>query len=215
MISQQVSSLRHNCLQWLTWKCTTNGSKNVEIRDLFFIQLFVHTFCMNLVYKLYTQCLWCTHSVDQNWCIQIVYKMFVYKMYPTFRQTFVHIVYTKFSWHSSFDFVYKRSAKVCWNLAYILYTSVVYILYSFSTQNVYTVFVWEIFKRRVFKNVTNFTGKDVLESNFSKVAGLTLLKTNSNRCFPAKFTEFLKSLFSQNTSSGYFQIYQVNPCFVI
>ena len=116
-------------------------------------------------------------------------------MYPTFRQTFVHILYTKFSWHSSFDFVCKMSAKVCWNLAYILYTSVVYILYSFSTQNVYTVFVWEIFKRRVFKNVTNFTGKDVLESNFSKVAGLTLLKTNSNRCFPVKFAEFLKTAF--------------------
>ena len=69
--------------------------------------------------------------------------------------------------------------------------------------------------QNVFEKLANFTGKEVLESNFSKVAGLTLLKTNSNRCFPAKFTEFLKSLFSQNTSSGYFQIYQVNPCFVI
>ena len=77
MISQQVSSL--NCLQWLTRKCTTNGSKYVKIRDPFCMQLFISTFCMNSVYRLCTS-LWCTLFIDQNWCIQNVYKMFVYKM---------------------------------------------------------------------------------------------------------------------------------------
>ena len=38
-------------------------------------------------------------------------------MYPKFQQTFVYILYTMFSCHSFFDFVY------------ILYTSVAYILY--------------------------------------------------------------------------------------
>ena len=127
------------------------------------IQLFVYTFCMNFVYKLYT---WCTLFVHQNWCIQNVYKMVIYKMCPNFpqtfvykmyiykmfvykiytaiRQIFVYILYTKFSWHTSFDFVYKMYTKVCWNVVYILHTSVAYILYNICIKNVYTVFVWDI-----------------------------------------------------------------------
>ena len=47
------------------------------------------------------------HTFRQTKYIQNVYKMFVYKMHLTFRQTFVCILYTKFSWHGSFDSVYK------------------------------------------------------------------------------------------------------------
>ena len=47
-------------------------------------------------------------------------------MYPTYRQTFVNILYTKLSWHSSFDFVYEMYTKTCRNVVYTLYTSVVY-----------------------------------------------------------------------------------------
>ena len=76
-------------------------------------------------------------------CIQNVYKMFLYKTYPTFQQTFVHILHTKLSCHSSFNFVYKmRSLSECGiHFVYILYTSVVYISYNFCIQNVYTVSV--------------------------------------------------------------------------
>ena len=75
-----------------------------------------------------------------------VQEMFVYKMYTTFRQTFVYILSTKTSWHSSFDFVWKIYTKFVemWytfvlHFVFILYTSVVYILYNFCIQNVYTV----------------------------------------------------------------------------
>ena len=61
----------------------------------------------------------------------------------------MHLVYT-ISCHSSFNFVYKMYTKVCRTkcgihfvyTVYILYTSVVYILYNFCIQNVYTVSVW-------------------------------------------------------------------------
>ena len=79
-----------------------------------------------------------------NFCIQNTYKFFVYKMYPTFWQTFVYILYTKFSWRSSVDFVYKMCTKVCWNVVYILHTSVAYVLYNSCILNVNTVSVWEL-----------------------------------------------------------------------
>ena len=129
------------------------GQKYVEIRDPLCIQLFVYTFCMNFVYKLYTclytKCIPYFNKFLYTFCIQNIYKIFVYKMYPIFRQTFVYILYTKFSWHSSFDFVYKYMEKLvemwytlCIYFVYILYTLVVCIFYNFCIQNVYTVSVW-------------------------------------------------------------------------
>ena len=44
---------------------------------------YLHTFCTNFVYTLYTQYLWCTLFVDQNWCIQNVSKMYT-KCIPHF-----------------------------------------------------------------------------------------------------------------------------------
>ena len=69
--------------------------------------------------------------------------MFVYKIYPTLQQTLVYNLCIKFSWHSSFDFVYKIHTKACRNVVYILHASVVYILYNFCIQNVYAVSVWD------------------------------------------------------------------------
>ena len=66
-------------------------------------------------------------------------------MYPIFQQIFVCILYTKLICHGSFNYVYKMYRKVCQNVVYILYTSVVYILYNFCMQNVYTVSVWAEF----------------------------------------------------------------------
>ena len=120
MISQQVSSL--NCLQWLTWKCSTSASKCVEIRDLFCMQLFVYTFYMNLAYQFYTWCLWCALFVDQNWYIKNVYKMFECKMYPIFRQTLVYILHTKCIQNVYNMFVYKMYSTFQKNFACQMYT---------------------------------------------------------------------------------------------
>ena len=55
--------------------------------------------------------------------------MFVYKMYPTYRQIFVYILYKKFSCCSSFNFEYKMYTKVCGNVVYILYTLCIHFVY--------------------------------------------------------------------------------------
>ena len=129
MISQQVSSL--NCLQWLTRKCTTNESKYVEIRDPFCIQLFVYTFFMNFVYKLYT-CLSCLLFVDQNWCMQNVCI-----------QTVSHIL-TIFC----INFVYKMCTK-CLHAKCIPHFNK--LLYIFCIQNL--AGIW-FFIRNVYKNLS-------------------------------------------------------------
>ena len=89
-----------------------------------------YTFCSSEL--MYTKCV-------QNVCVQ---------NYTTFPQTFVYILYTKFSWHISFDFIYKRYTNVCRNVVYILYTFCIatfciHQLYKCCIQNVYTVFVWD------------------------------------------------------------------------
>ena len=69
-------------------------------------------------------------------------------MYPTFRQTFVYILYTKFSCHLLTLYIKCIQKLVqmwytfCIHSVYILYTLVIYILYNFCIQNVYTVSVW-------------------------------------------------------------------------
>ena len=87
----------------------------------------MYTFCRSEL--MYTKCI-------QNVCIQNVshisanfYTQNIYKKYPTFAQTFVYILYTKFSWHSSFDFVYKMYTKVCRKAGYILYIFCINILH--------------------------------------------------------------------------------------
>ena len=90
-------------------------------------------------------CIQNVSHISINFCIQNVYKM-----YPTFQQTFVYILLTKFSNHSSLDFVYKmyieKFVKMCYTFCihsvYILYTWVAYILNNFCLQNVYTVSMW-------------------------------------------------------------------------
>ena len=75
--------------------------------------------------------------------------MFAYKMYPTFRQTFVYNWYKKFSRHSSFNFVYKMYTKVFRNGVYILCTFCIHLLYiscnhlyNFCIQNANTISVY-------------------------------------------------------------------------
>ena len=87
----------------------------------------VQNVCMQNVSHLSTKC-----------CIQNEYKMYIYKIYITLRQTFVYILYTKFSWRSSFDFVYKMYTKVCRNMVCILYIFCRHQLYTPCTIFVYT-----------------------------------------------------------------------------
>ena len=82
-------------------------------------------------------------------------------MYPTFQQTFVYKMYTKclytkciphfdkhlyifcmqkFSWHNSFDFVYKMYTKVGRNVVYILYTSCTHQLHTSCTFFAYKMY---------------------------------------------------------------------------
>ena len=92
--------------------------------------------------------------------------MFVYKMYPIFRQTFVYILHTKCIQNvciqnvshipdkllytfctqnladiaSSFHFVYKMHTKACQNVVYILYTFCLHQLYTSCTIFVYKMY---------------------------------------------------------------------------
>ena len=50
----------------------------------------------------------------------------VYKMYTTFQQAFVYILYTKSKELCQLNFVYKMYTKVCHNVRYILYTNILY-----------------------------------------------------------------------------------------
>ena len=61
-------------------------------------------------------------------------------MYPAFLQTFVYILYTKFSCHDSFNFVYKMYTKVCQNVVYILYKLCIDQLYTSCTMFVYKMY---------------------------------------------------------------------------
>ena len=60
-------------------------------------------------------------------------------------------------------------------------------------------------KKGVLKNFVNFTGKNLCQGLFfNKVVGLRpailLEKEIWHRCFPVKFTKFLRAPFLQNTS---------------
>ena len=145
VISQQVSNL--NCLQWSTehkksfkiyWNKGSIQHKNVCIYILYefyiqivFIMFMMYTFCTSEF--MYTKCLQnvCIQNVSHiltNFCLQNVCKV-----YPIFRQTFIYILHAKFSWRSSFDFVYKIYTKVCLNVIYTSYTFCIHQLYTSCT----------------------------------------------------------------------------------
>ena len=71
-------------------------------------------------------------------CIQNVCM----KIYPTFQQTFIYILYKKFSWHSSFNFVYKSYTKVCQNVVCILH---IYILYIYILCTSCIIFAYKMY----------------------------------------------------------------------
>ena len=112
---QQVPSL--NCVQLLP---------SFEVHNLlgkmwntFYIQLFayiLYVFCIQIIYIVLMMYTFCRSELMYTKCIQDVYKI-----YPTFQQTFVYILYTNFNCqHSSFNFAYKMYTNVWWNVGYIL-----------------------------------------------------------------------------------------------
>ena len=93
----------------------------------------LYEFCIqivNIVFKMYT---FCRSELMYTTCMQNVSHILT---------IFIYILDTKFSCHSSFNFVNKMYTKVCWNVGRIVYT-LLYILYNFCIQNVYTISVWD------------------------------------------------------------------------
>ena len=59
--------------------------------------------------------------------MQLIYRKCtqnVYKMYTTFQQAFVYILYTKSKELCQLNFLYKMYTEVCRNVGYILYTNI-------------------------------------------------------------------------------------------
>ena len=67
-----------------------------------------------------------------------MYATDVCKMYTTFQQTFVYILYTKSKEVCQLNFVYKMYTSICRIVVYILYTNIlyIYILYTKVCGNV-------------------------------------------------------------------------------
>ena len=104
----------------------------------------------NCVYILYTKIVQDVY----NWCIQNVYKM-----YTTFRQAFVYILYTKSKELCQLNFVYKMYTKVCWNVGYILYTFCIHQFWSTKSvhhkhyvYNLYTKFIQNVYTNNCMQN---------------------------------------------------------------
>ena len=79
----------------------------------------------------------CIHFAYKNCtrCLQLVYTKCihdVYKLYPTFQQTFAYILYTKLKELLQLNFVYKMCIKVCQKVGYIFYTFCIHFLYTHS-----------------------------------------------------------------------------------
>ena len=140
--SQQVSSL--NCVQWSPRRCTTYWS-NVYVE--MWMGYILHTIiCIHFVWILYAHCIivlmMFTICRSKLMHIKIIYKMYT-KCIPHFnRLLYIYILYTNFSCHSSFNFVYKRYAKVCQNVGYIFEKFCIHQLYKSCTIFVQMISVW-------------------------------------------------------------------------
>ena len=95
--------------------------------------------------------------------IQKLYKMYTTdacKMYTTFRQAFVWILYTKSKELCQLNFIYKLYTKVCWSVGYILYTNILYTFCIQICQNVgyilYTDILYTFCIQNVYKNLLKY-----------------------------------------------------------
>ena len=109
----------------------------------------VYTFCIQHLY---------------NWCIQNVAVQNVYKIYTTFRQTFVYLLYIKLKEICQLNCVYKMYTNVCGNVAYILYTNILYtfcihqfwatksVPHKHYVYNLYTKFIQNVYTNNCMQN---------------------------------------------------------------
>ena len=107
-----------------------------------------------------------TYNIPTNFCIHFVYKMYTQylhtKCIPHFdKLLYLYILYTKFSWHSSFDFLYKIYTKVCRNVVYILYTFCIHQLYTSCTIFVYKMYTQFPCALKMMKNAFYFMSKAI------------------------------------------------------
>ena len=121
------------------------------MKDTFCTQLFCmhfyiyfahisYEFCIQILYIVLMISTFCRSELMYTKHIQNVYNM-----YPIFQQSFIYILHTNLSCHSSFNSVYKMYTKVCQNVGYIFYIS---ILYTFCIHQLYTnctIFVDKIY----------------------------------------------------------------------
>ena len=100
----------------------------------------------------------CVHFVYKNCtrCIQLMYTKCIqdaYEMYPTFRQTFVYILYTKLKELWQLKFVNKMYTKVCRHVVYILHIPCIQFLYissdlqkGYIIRTMYTICIQNTYK---------------------------------------------------------------------
>ena len=101
----------------------------------------VHTFFIQKLYKMY--------PTD-------VYKMHTKCIYTIFRQAFVYILCTKSKELCQLNFVYKMYTKVCWNVRYILYTSIlIYLKRTSLTLCIYTTYIQNSYKMYINNCIQN------------------------------------------------------------
>ena len=94
-----------------------------------------------------------------NWCIQNVVIQNVYKMYTTFRQTIVYLLYKKSKELWQLNFVIKMYVKVCRNVKYILYTFCIHQFWATKSvhhkhyvYNLYTKFIQNVYTNNCMQN---------------------------------------------------------------
>ena len=103
-----------------------------------------------------------SHNVIIITRTETVYTFWIqklYKMYSTFQQTFVYILYTKFKELWQLNFVFEMYTKVCRYVGYILYTSILYTFWVhqfWSTKSVHQKnYVYNLYTKLIQNLYTN------------------------------------------------------------
>ena len=115
------------------------------MKNKFFYFVIIFLVVWTIIRYLPTQKL-CIHFVYKNF-IRCMYTTDVYKMYTTFQQTFVYILYTKSKEPCQLNFVYKmyiyKSLSKCGkHFVYKYFVYILYILYTKCIQKFVEMWWW-------------------------------------------------------------------------
>ena len=92
------------------------------------IQMWNTIICIYILYEFCIQIVYTTFMMF--FLSELIYTKFIQNScVPTFRQTCVYILYTKFKWNGSFNFVRKMYTKICRNGVHNLYTFCIHFAY--------------------------------------------------------------------------------------